>query len=95
MVSKWFQLSCVLPLFVRLVGPVRAPPWALRVGSILSGAFVCGYGYATSPGMLFGFVGGMSFGIMSLPAIRSMLSAGAHPSRQGQVVRRAQDSLWR
>eukprot|EP00966_Prymnesium_polylepis_P276591 6390154-Prymnesium_polylepis.1 len=66
--SKWLVLLLVLPLLVRLLGPTRAPPAAVRGGPLIGGAVICSFGFAPSGVALFGMVALQAVAVLALPA---------------------------
>ena len=83
---KWSMLCLVSPLAVRLLGPARAPAVAIRAGATVGAAVLLPWGFAQSKPVLFLLVGAQSVTIVTLPAIRSMLSASQPESAQGRVL---------
>jgi len=85
-ISNWLTLCLAMPALVYLLGSADAPATALRLGALVGGAAVSGFGCAPSGGVLFGLVALQGGTILSLPAIRSMLSRAHEPALQGQVL---------
>lgn len=84
--SKWVMLCLVAPLVVRLLGATRAPVVSIRVGAALGAVLLAPWGIAQSKVQLYVLVCAQSVAVISVPAIRSMLSAAHPPAAQGGVL---------
>ena len=84
--SKWLVLFLAAPLLTRCLTPASTPAISLRVGAAIGAASMALWGFAQSQAQLYILVCTQSTAILSVPAIRSMLSA-AHPKvSQGRVL---------
>ena len=83
---KWLYLWLVLPMLVRWLGPARAPPVAIRCSTLVAGIAIALTGAAPSPAVLFCLAAVQAVGMLTLPAMRAMLSLAHAPAEQGRVL---------
>ena len=82
---KFLVLVALGPALVALFGPELAPPIGLRAGCLVGALCTCAYGLAPSVPVLWALVAVESAIVLTLPAVRAMLSA-ACASEQGRVL---------
>ena len=84
--SKWIVLCVVAPFLSRLLSPRDAPASLIRYGSALGAAVLAPWGYAQDKTVLIALYCSQSIAIISVPAIRSMLSTAHAKVEQGHVL---------